>query len=278
MLAGCIALIVICAAAYVMIVSERVIARTYDTPVSSFKAPDDADSIATGRRLATIYGCNDCHGPDLGGATKFDLPNIIRISAPNLTQAAHEYSDGELERVIRHGVRRDGSSTWVMPAQMFSHLSDADLGAIIAYVRSMPLREGSNDEVTIRALGRVGLVTRKFLPVAEQVATAPPSRVAATDDPLAPGRYLVMTACTECHGPDLHGSDIAHAPNLIVAGAYSDEDFEQLLRTGTGSGNRELGLMGEVARARFSALSLAEVQAIRAYLVEFVRQGGGTLP
>ena len=50
-----------------------------------------------------------------------------RIVAPNLTRIVHEYSDQELEAVIRHGVRPDGSSVVIMPSAMFANVSDEGL-------------------------------------------------------------------------------------------------------------------------------------------------------
>ena len=275
---GTIATIALCAATYIYVASERMVARTYDVPVTDFHAPRDAHAIEAGLRLATIYGCNNCHGAKLNGTALWDAPGIARISAPNVSRIAREYSDGELERLIRRGVKRDGTSTWLMPSAMFSHLTDEDLGNIIAYVRSVPAIDGVERELTLRALGRIGVVTQKFQPVAQQIrgdeAHQPPDR----SDPLSHGRYLVMTACTECHGARLEGSEIVKAPSLLVAAAYSPDDFAKLMRTGTGLGNRELGLMGEVGRVRFASFTDPEVDAVRTYLEAFVKQGGTSLP
>src|SRR5262249_33691256 len=89
--------------------------------------------------------------------------------APNLTRIVREYSDGELERVIRHGVKRDGTTTWIMPAQMFTAMSDRDLADVIAFVRSVPLKDGPGRETTLKPLGRLGVVLGKFTPVAQQI-------------------------------------------------------------------------------------------------------------
>jgi len=50
---------------------------------------------------------------------------------------ARQLTDAELGRIIRHGVRANGTSVWAMPSASFYHLEDADLGDIIAYVRSI---------------------------------------------------------------------------------------------------------------------------------------------
>jgi mono/diheme cytochrome c family protein len=267
------------ATAYLFIASQRVMARTYDVPVSSFDAPSDSASVRRGKRLATIYGCNNCHGPTMQGTVLYDEPGIARISAPNLTSVVKEYTDGELERVIRHGVKRDGRTTWIMPSPMFNYLTDDDLGAIIAYVRSVPeARGGVGRETTIKTLGRIGIVTGQFRPHAADIDQQARPVAPDTSDPLSHGRYLVMTACTECHGVNLRGTDIVKAPNLLVSAAYSDEAFAKLMRTGVGLTDRDLGLMREVGQVRFSQFTDTEVRAIRTYLAEFVRQGGERLP
>ena len=249
-------------------ISEWAIHKRYDAPLSSISVPTDPGAIARGARLATVYGCNNsCHGENMQGLEMYDEPHIAKINAPNLSRVLREYSNPQLERLIRHGVKRDGTSTWIMPAPMFSHLSDADLGDIIAFVRSAPTSDGPMREVTLRSLGRVGIVMGKFKPLATQVSPDVP-RSATTDrsNPLVFGQYLVMSACTECHGPDLQGSDIVHAPSLAASANYSNADFDRLMRSGVAIGGRLVGLMSEVGQTRFPALTDEEVVAVREYL------------
>ena len=267
------------AVVYVFIASERVAARTYDVPLSSFEAPSDPEAVRKGERLATIVGCNDCHGARLEGAVMHDEPYLARIAAPNLTRIVPQYTDAELERLLRHGVKRDGTSAWVMPSAMFTHLSDEDVAAIIAYVRSQPLRDGGvTDGVTMRALARLGVATEKFKPEAALIDGTEQRTAPDHSDPLSLGRYLVLNACTECHGQQLQGTEFAHAPSLLVAAAYSEADLAKLLRTGVALGDRQLGLMSRISPARFANLTDEEIHGIRTYLSAFVQQGGTALP
>jgi cytochrome c553 len=255
-------------AAAVYAISEWTINKRYDAPLSSITVPTDAAAIQRGARLATVYGCNNsCHGRQMQGLEMYDEPGIAKINAPNLPHVLREYSDPELERLIRRGVKRDGTSTWIMPAPMFSHLSDEDLGDIIAFVRSAPMSDGPMREVTIRSLGRVGVVVGKFKPLATQIPVDA-RRISSADrsTALAFGNYLVMTACTECHGQDLQGSQIVHAPSLAVSASYSNADFDRLMRSGVAIGGRLVGLMSEVGQTRFPALTDEEVVAVREYL------------
>ena len=277
-IAGSLLGIVILVAGYIFMASETVIARSYDVPLMSFHAPSDAASVSRGERIAKISGCSNCHGEHLEGTVMFDEPNVARVNAPNLTTLAAQYSDADFERLLRRGVRPDGKSVWIMPSAMYSHLTDEDLGALIAWVRSKPLREGVGRERTMRTLGRVGIVTDKFKPAAVEVPADLKRSAPDYSDPISHGRYLVMTACTECHGQKLEGNDYLRAPNLLIAAAYSDTDFTRLMRTGRGLGDRDLGLMTGVAEARFSTFTDQEVQAIRAYLAAYARTGGSSLP
>lgn len=263
---------------YVFIASERVAARTYDVPLSNFSARTDAEAVRRGERIATIVGCTNCHGAELQGVVFYDEPNIARITAPNLTKVVPEYSDAELARLLRHGVKRDGTAAWIMPSAMFSHLSDADLEAVIAYVRSKPARDGVAPEVTMRALGRVGVATKRFTPAVTEIEATRSRAAPDQADPISYGRYLVMNACTECHGQQLQGSEFLKAPSLLVAAAYSETDLANLLRNGVALGERKLGLMSKVSPARFATLTDDEIHAIRAYLSAFVQQGGAALP
>lgn len=264
---------------YVFIASEAVVARTYDVPLADFDAPSDSASVRRGAALVKRYGCRNCHGAELEGTVMFDEPNIARVSAPNLTSVVKEYSDAQFARLMRHGVKADGTSTWIMPSQMYTYLTDQDLRDVIAYVRRFPERKGGVKRITeMRPGARLAILTARFVPVAKQIPAdidrSPPN----PDDPMSQGRYLVMTSCTECHGTDLQGNSFLKAPNLLIAAAYSEPDFARLMRTGTALGNRELGLMTRVSKERFVTFSDAEISAMRTYLSAYVQGGGAKVP
>ena len=270
--AGLAALAVV-AAIVVYALSERVLRRTYDPPSApAFAAalPTDSTSLAEGRRLAVTRGCyGGCHGTQLAGSVFFDEPGVARLVAPDLTAAARRYSDAELERIIRHGLRPDGRSVFGMPSWTFQALSDADLARILAFIRSQPAATGGlGPSVRAGPLGRIGLVTGKFEPVAVMVrrdsTTAAPAERPGPGDSLGLGRYLARSTCAECHGSDLRGG--ARVPALAVAAGYTPAEFNHLLRTGEAKGRREVGLMSRVARSRFSRFTDEEVSAIHGYV------------
>jgi mono/diheme cytochrome c family protein len=89
-------------------------------------------------------------------------------------------------------------------------------------------------------------------------------------DPMATGRYLAMTSCTECHGADLAGdeSPVGKTPNLAIVAAYAPEQFRALMREGEPRDGRDIGLMSEVARKRFAQFTDDELTALYTYLRE----------
>jgi mono/diheme cytochrome c family protein len=256
--------------------SERTMRRVYREPLPDPIPPADAGAIAEGRRLAQLRGCSGgCHGSEIEGSVFMDEPLLAKIVAPNLSAAVRRYSDAELARIIRRGVRPDGRSVVVMPGAMFSTLSATDLGKILAYLHSVPPPPGPDREVRLGPLARLGLALGKYQTAAQLVhrADSQASAYPPPGDPAATGAYLARTVCTECHGLDLSGGE--KAPDLRIAAGYSAEAFTRLLRTGKASGDRELGLMSRVARRRFSHFNDAEIRALRSYLLARAGQRGG---
>ena len=228
-------------------------------------ASHDAGAVMRGKRIATVYGCHDCHGAQLTGRLFFDEMPIGRLSGPNLSKALAHQSDADVARAIRRGVAADGRSLWIMPSQAFARLSDGETADLIAYLRTFPAREGQPDVKQFGPVGRIGVLLGKFKSSPQLLKAEADVQPVDLGPQYAEGRSLVR-ACTECHGRDLKGDDIAGAPDLTIAGAYDPEDFEKLLRTGVAAGNRKLGLMTEAAPGRFNAFSHEEIGALHAYL------------
>jgi mono/diheme cytochrome c family protein len=147
------------------------------------------------------------------------------------------------------------------------HLLDADLARIIAYVRTVPQADGIAGKSEIRPVGRMILALGQFKSGPDSTVDLKSADIPVdAADPLARGRYLVMSACSECHGQDLAGREDAHSPPLSVAKGYSAEDFAKLMHDGTALGGRKTELMSPTAVARFSALNRDEVSAIHTFL------------
>jgi mono/diheme cytochrome c family protein len=270
--------IVLLAYSVIYFLSQQTLRRAYGEPLVSLTIPTDSASIVEGKRLAQLRGCSGgCHGHEIEGETFLDDPLLAHIVAPNLTEAVRRYSDPDLARIIRRGVRPDSHTVVVMPAEMFSVLTDADVAKILAYLRSVPRMPGPLPDVRLGPLARLGVVLKQYEPAVALVhrADSLTPTYPAPGDATAPGAYLARTSCTECHGVGLTGAHVGDqtSPDLKIVAGYSSDAFTRLLRTGKGLGDRELGMMSEVARGRFTHFTDAEIAALRTYLLARARAG-----
>ncbi|HEX5264215.1 MAG TPA: c-type cytochrome, partial [Phenylobacterium sp.] len=222
-------------------------------------------AIARGQRIATVFGCHDCHGADLTGRLFFDEMPVAKVAAPNLALAMAHQSDQDLARAIRTGVAADARSLWIMPSDAYSLLSDAETSDLIAYIRTFPAKGAPQPAKTLGPVGRLGVLIGKFRSAPALLKASHGEGLPDLGPRFADGRVLAR-ACVECHGPDLKGLAAVKSPDLAIAGAYDPDDFEKLLRTGVAAGGRKLGLMTESAPGRFNALSHEEISALHAYL------------
>ena len=266
--AGCIAALAVVAFAVVWFKSERELSHRFVVAAPApLPIPSDAASIAEGHRLARIAGCTHCHGENLAGAEPVDIPNLARFAAPNLTSVLMNYSDAQFVTLIRHGVKRDGTGALFMPSGMLRHLSDDDLARVLAWARTQPPADGITETTHLRPLGRAVVAFGAFKTSAREIEERPePPMSFDAADPLSHGRYIATNFCTECHGADLNGVELAHSPSLSVAKGYSLEQFAKLMRDGVGAGDRTFELMTPTAKVRFSNLTAEEVSALHAYL------------
>lgn len=232
---------------YVYAASNAKADKLYEVASRPVPVGTDAAAIARGKHLAfAIAKCVDCHGEDLGGTVMIDDPTLGLLVAPNITTGGKlaSYTDAEVARAIRHGIKRDGRGTLIMPSEDYQYLADDDVGAIISYVKSVPALANDPGVTRLRPVGRALLVAG-VLPfyAAEKVdhnrvppATMPP------DTTVVYGAYLANGGgCTGCHGPGLSGGPIPGMPpefppaaNLTPTGIgrYSDTQVESMLRTG----------------------------------------------
>lgn len=245
--------------------SEWVIRKGHAVPETALAIPSDAASIAEGGRLARMEGCRNCHGPEGKGAVMVDDPMLGKLASPALARVAANYTDADLARAIRYGVRKDGSSLWVMPSKAYNHIADDDLARIIAWIRT--LKPSEQDSLARTGFGPVGraLVAAGAFPPSAQTENRSVAR-----RPGEVGGYFVKAICTGCHlmtGSQPSEDGKQTVPGLLdVAPAYDQAAFRKLLKTGQGMGKRDLGMMREVALKDFSYMSEAEVDAILAYL------------
>ncbi|UHQ20286.1 cytochrome c [Lysobacter sp. KIS68-7] len=226
--------------------------------------------VAEGARLARVMGCRGCHTNDLTGDEFISEPNVFVLVAPNLTREREKYDDRAWLRLFRTGAKADGQLAVGMPIDGFQRLTDQEVGHLVAYVRSVPRRENPTlGRTHLYPLARIGLLTGKFNleDIAGDIPDSP--KVLAQRDSADRGEHIAHTACVECHGPDLQGGGELHTPPLIVAKGYSPDKFARLMRTGlTAAGTESAsGLMSDMGRRRFSALTDEEVADLHRYLL-----------
>jgi mono/diheme cytochrome c family protein len=215
-----------------------------------------AGSVERGDYLVnSISGCGSCHTPfgaqgldmsrALAGRLVEESPAYTAI-APNLTPGGPvaDWSDAELARAIREGIRPDGSVLGPpMPFEVYHGISDDDLASIVMYLRTVPAVD--NDP---------GVSTYKIpLPP----AWGPPvTSVAAVPEgvTVAYGEYLAgpLGHCVVCHTPFGEAGPMLDkylgaggqqfegpngpvvAPNITPVGlaAYSDDELKTMITKG----------------------------------------------
>ncbi|MDP1901604.1 MAG: c-type cytochrome [Rubrivivax sp.] len=248
-------------------------------------------SLERGRYLVeSIVGCGNCHTPKgpngplpgmaLAGGLVIEQPGFTALT-PNITPDREtgigKWTAAQIALAIREGRRPDGSLIGPpMPFELYRGIADADLAAIVAYLRSVPAVKNA----VAKSQYRMPLPPAWGPPVGK---VAPLSAA----DPVAYGRYLAgpLGHCIECHSapgpqgrPDTEqglgaGGMTFHGPwgtsvaaNITPSGLkrYSDADIKKIVTTGVRpDGSRLLPPMGTDYYAKMKA---SDLDALVAYL------------
>jgi mono/diheme cytochrome c family protein len=114
------------------------------------------DKVKKGFYLATISHCMECHTPfgargrdfanRLGaGGAEFPGPwGVVhsRNITSSKTKGLGDWTDAEIKRAITQGIRKDGTKlTGPMGFEYYAKMTDADLDAVIAWLRTVPPKE-----------------------------------------------------------------------------------------------------------------------------------------
>jgi mono/diheme cytochrome c family protein len=247
---GGIVLVALMILSAIFVFSTQTLNRRVEYSDTSPPIPSDSAAKARGQHLATaIAKCTGCHGADLGGEVMIDGMPFARIVAPNLTSGrggiAAERTDDDFLRAIRHGIGLHGQALAIMPSKAYWHMGDDDVGALVAYLRSVPAVDREHPATSFGLVGRVLLLKGDLEGMFEARdidhlarRPAPP----AADTTVEYGRYLAeIGACTSCHGPTLSGGAIPGAPpemkpaaNITpeAIGSWTEADFFRALREG----------------------------------------------
>jgi mono/diheme cytochrome c family protein len=278
-LAAALVAIVLGVAGAVYFASNRKLAHLHTVDVRPVSIPTDAESIAHGKHLATTRGCTDCHDANLAGRAVVEDPAVGHLHAPNITRGRGglpaEFSDLDYVRAIRHGLASDGRALVLMPSLDYEGMSDEDLGAMIAYLKSVPPVDRDRGPVSFGPVGRLLVLKGDIKLAAEHIdhAAVRPSAVVAEVSP-GYGKYL-SGSCIGCHHTNFSGGPIAGAPpdwpnatNLTphASGAitgWTEENFLTAIRTQKRPDGTSLH---PVMPAAFGQMTDLELKALWAYL------------
>lgn len=176
-------------------------------PMHCFACHSEANWEKDGFPLPGKKGAGQSVFPDYTLPFKLVVPNIT----PEEETGAGKWTDAQIARALRQGIGHDGRTLVpVMPYVFFRNLSDEDLAAVIAYLRSV--RPVHNP-----------LPKRQLPPPVEQVlqplaAMAEPVPGPDPRDPVKRGDYLVKLAnCRGCHSP-INPQTLEFLPGLELAG------------------------------------------------------------
>ncbi len=251
---GGLVLLIALAAGGMIASSTNRFSKTYDIQAETITVPTDEASLAIGKHWAEMH-CQGCHGEDLSGGPFFEDPSIGYVDAPNLTSGkggvGATNTDADWVRAIRHGVKADGTSVFIMPSNDFYYLSDTDLAGIIAYVKSVPPVDNEIRPRSLKPFAKILYAVGAFgnLLYAETIQHEMRPPAPAVGLTVEYGKYLADAhGCKSCHGEALSGDQPAEpgaplAPNLTPGGelaVWTEADFFNTLRTGVTPSGHEL--------------------------------------
>jgi mono/diheme cytochrome c family protein len=265
---------------------------------------DSAASLALlverGEYLVTAGNCTSCHSqpgaaPFAGGVkftTQFGTVYSTNITADPETGIGR-WTEGQFRRAMREGVRANGEHLYpVFPYTAFTKLTDADLGAMFAYLRSLPTASARAPENQLSfPFNQRWLLGAWKMMFFEAQRFAPDTNQSAQWNR---GAYLVeaLGHCGACHTPrnflgaerpsaaltggtyvdKIPGGQMApwSAVNLTPApsglGPWSLDDIKAYLKTGLNAYATSFGPMNEVIMNSTRHLADADLHAIAVYL------------
>jgi mono/diheme cytochrome c family protein len=272
--------------------SQARLTRVYDVPNETVAIPTDAKSLELGKRIFQYRGCEGCHGVDLSGLVYLNDPAVGQVISTNLTSGkggvGGDMSDADWVRAIRHGVRKDGTGSLFMPSTEFYFLSDEDLGAMIAYIKSVPPVDHEQAPSKVSFTGRIVMTLVKgitFIPaelIPHNAARPTPPEVGITPEY---GEYLTQS-CKVCHGLTMSGGvipgfppDWPPAPNITFGGGsalltWTEQDFINTIRTGVTPNKLELRSQYMPWKS-YRYMSDDELKAVWVYLQSLPKLGYG---
>jgi mono/diheme cytochrome c family protein len=217
--------------------------RARGAPPLDFTVAGTPEQIQRGQAISDGF-CSGCHsitgaltgGFDIGEDFPLPLGSFVSSNLTPAGQLSH-WSDGDIFRAIRNSVDRDGRWLIIMSYTNSNKLSDDDIRAVIAYIRTLPAagQQTKNPPDHLTLLG-VMMLGAGLLPQGKPVFTS-----AVTAPPKGPtseyGEYIVSYQdCRGCHGDNLTGGVPGQlgpiGPDLNLVKGWKLEEFIATMRTG----------------------------------------------
>ena len=229
--------------------AQRKMARQVAVNVLPVALPTEPAALERGKYLYASRGCTDCHGANGTGRVFVDNGKDLRIKGPNITTGAGgvvaAYQPTDWVRSIRHGVAPGGRPLMIMPSEDYNRLTDADLGALVAYVKTLAPATGTGAEVVLPLPARVLYGFGAIRDAAAKIDHALPPAAPVAEGVTAQHGAYVANMCLGCHGAQLTGGRIPGGPpdwpaaaNLTPVAnsgmrAYAEpEAFIRMMKTG----------------------------------------------
>jgi len=186
------------------LMGSLIIGCSLHQPVSDIKYHEASNvSVEEGKRITMIM-CGSCHynsdTKDFSGKKIEDAPAVFgKVYANNITQhrvyGIGAYTDAQLAYLLRTGVSKSGK---IMPYMQRPNISDEDLQAIIAFLKSTDESVKPSARVpgvtSYTAIGKLAISTVKPLPYKDMTVSKPHEKGVVL------GKYLVDNlACFHCH-------------------------------------------------------------------------------
>jgi mono/diheme cytochrome c family protein len=244
-------------------------------PAPDLKVAGTPEQIQRGQAISDGF-CSACHsktGTLTGGLNigeHFPVP-IGSFVSSNLTPAGRlsRWSDGDIFRAIRNSIDGDGRWLIIMSYTNSGKLSDDDIQAVIAYIRSLPAagNQTPNPPDHLNPLGVMMLgagMLPRGKPVSTGIVTAPPK-----SPTLQYGEYILSYQdCRSCHGDKLTGGVPGQlgplGPDLNLVKGWKLEEFITIMRTGVDPNGHELSK--QMPWQPIGRMSDEELRAVYEYL------------
>lgn len=230
--------------------SKSQLSQTHELEVAAIEIPEgDEDAIKRGKYLVDhVMGCShsDCHQADMGGGATINQFPLGLVYAPNLTggegSVVKNYKSEDWVRTLRHGLKPDGTRAFIMPSEDYWAFPDSDIGAVIAYIKSLPAVDRESKDHSLMPIGMLIAATEPVYAWDKIDHNA--ERPQADPGPTEEWGKVMVGACTGCHGETfsgglIPGGDPSWPPsrnltpdNETGIGKWEFADFEKAMKTG----------------------------------------------